>query len=73
MGETGAKESEGLFNAACSFNYTCYSLFCVFFYVGILRACVSSTWDASTRAAEQTKVLLFFPPPDLLYPVDIVL
>lgn len=30
MGETGAKESEGLFNAACSFNYTCYSLFCVF-------------------------------------------
>lgn len=44
-----------------------------FFNVGILCVCVSSTWDASTRAAEQTKVLLFFPPPDLLYPVDIVL
>lgn len=44
-----------------------------FFHMGVLCVCGSSTWDASTRAAEQTKVLLFFfPPPDLLYPVDIV-
>lgn len=31
-----------------------------FFHMGVLCVCGSSTWDASTRAAEQTKVLLFF-------------
>lgn len=40
-GEMGAKESEGLFNAACSFNYTCYSLFCVgFFYIWVFYVLV---------------------------------
>lgn len=70
----GAKESEGLLMPLVAFIILVILCFVfVFFYLGILRACVSSTWAASTRAAEQTKVLLFFPPPDLLYPVDIVL
>lgn len=71
-GEAGAK---GPFNAACNFNYACYSSCCCCFFLSY--GCFMCLWvlymgrfHKGSRADKG--FVIFFPPPDLLYPVDIV-
>lgn len=73
MGEAGAK---GPFNATCSFNYACYSpcCCCFFSFMWVFYVFVGPLHGTHPQGQEsRQRFCYFFPPPDLLYPVDIVL